>query len=217
MGPAYPSAISARPPGILPVADDDRSSLQPTVGDTPILRFVGAQGLVEPLADGVAPVIANRSRLEATAPWRVMTVSSSGGVLLELLGVRPWLSRHDVTWVCVPAEDTTSALCGERVHWFPEFETVSPVSCVAAWRRAARLLTEVEPDVVLSAGTGIAVPFFLAARVKRIPCVWLETFNVIGEPGRVARLCSRLAAMTLVQHPDLVRSRPRAAYIGALY
>jgi len=146
-----------------------------------------------------------------------MAVSSSGGVLLELLAVRPWLGTHDVTWVCVAAEDTRSALAGQLVHWVPECESVFPVSFLPALRRAAQMLSEVEPDLVLSAGTGVAVPFFLAARAKRIPSVWLETFNVIGRPGRVARLCGRLAAMTLVQHPDLVHRRRRAAYIGALY
>src|SRR5215213_1588105 len=51
---------------------------------------------------------------------RILLVSSSGGVLLDLLGLRPWWSRHDVSWVAVPAPDTREVLGGERVSWTEE-------------------------------------------------------------------------------------------------
>jgi len=149
--------------------------------------------------------------------YRVLLVSSSGGVLLDLLALRPWWQRHDPVWVAVRAPDTEVALDGQRVHWRPELSASTRLKVLPAAWRALRLLRAERPDVVVSAGTGVAVGFFLAARLLRVPALWLETFNMTGPPGAAARICSRLAAAVLVQRPALLRDRPRAVLIGELY
>jgi hypothetical protein len=49
--------------------------------------------------------------------YRVLLVSSSGGVLLDLLALRPWWYRHYVSWIAVQAPDTTALLKDQRVRW----------------------------------------------------------------------------------------------------
>jgi hypothetical protein len=71
--------------------------------------------------------------------------------------------------------------------------------------------------VVISAGSGVAVGVFLAARALRVPALWLETLNLVGAPGRASRVCTWLAAAVLVQRPSLAPSRPRAVVLGELY
>lgn len=93
---------------------------------------------------------------------RVLLVTSSGGVLLDLLALRPWWSRHEASWVAVAAADTSSALAGQPVTWVPE--------SVGVWR-AFRVLRKVRPDLVVSAGRRVATPFFLVARVLRVPAI----------------------------------------------
>ncbi|MDO3687427.1 hypothetical protein [Micromonospora sp. C28ISP2-4] len=149
--------------------------------------------------------------------YRILLVSSSGGVLLDLLALRPWWERHDPVWVAVRAPDTEVALTGQRVHWQPELSTRTRWRVLPAAWRALWLLRRERPDVVVSAGTGVAVGVFLAARLLRVPSLWLETFNMTGPAGAAARLCSRLAAAVLVQRPALLASRPRAVLIGELY
>lgn len=149
--------------------------------------------------------------------YRVLLVSSSGGVLLDLLALRPWWQRHDPVWVAVRAPDTEVALTGQRVYWRPELSTGTKLRVIPATWRALRLLRAERPDVIVSAGTGVAVGFFLAARLLRVPTLWLETFNMTGPAGAAARVCSRLAAAVLVQRPALLETRPRAVLIGELY
>jgi hypothetical protein len=154
----------------------------------------------------------------ASAPrYRVLLVSSSGGVLLDLLALKPWWSRHEVSWVAVHAEDTATLLAGQRVHWEREQSASSPLGVLGAVLRSLRILRRERPDVIVSAGTGVAVGVFLAARLLRIPALWLETFNIVGVPGSASKLCGRLAAAVLVQRPSLVGTRPRAVLIGELY
>jgi hypothetical protein len=147
----------------------------------------------------------------------VLLVSSSGGVLLDLMGLRPWWSRHESQWVAVPAVDTKAALAGCTVDWVPERVAGRPLGAVAGVWQAWRLLGRAQPDVVVSAGTGVAIGFFVAARVRRIPSLWLETLNLVGDPGLASRVCSRLASRVLVQRSEQCRLATRTVVVGELY
>jgi hypothetical protein len=149
--------------------------------------------------------------------YQVLLVSSSGGVLLDLLALEPWWSRHDVAWVCVRAPDTAFLLSDHRVHWEREQSVRRPIGVAAAFLRALMILRAEHPQLIISAGTGVAVGVFLAARLLRVPTVWLETFNIVAKTGAASRVCGKLAAAVLVQRPELLRSRPRAVFIGELY
>ncbi len=94
--------------------------------------------------------------------YRVLRVSSSGGVLLDLLALKPWWSRHDVSWVAVRAEDTAALLAGQRVHWEREQSAHRPLGALGAAMRSLRLLRRERPDVIISEGTGVAVEVFVA-------------------------------------------------------
>ena len=129
---------------------------------------------------------------------RLLLVTGSGGVLLDLLALRPWWQRHDTSWVAVAAADTTVALAGLPVTWEP--------APAGVWR-AVRLLLRDRPDLIVSAGR-TARSFFLAARLLRVPTLWVESLTETGPRPCVARL----AREVLVQRP----SRP-GVYLGELY
>jgi hypothetical protein len=149
--------------------------------------------------------------------YRILLVTSSGGVLLDLLGLCPWWSRHDPVWAAVPAADTEAVLAGQRVHWMRERVAARPLGLVAATWTAWRILGHDRPDLLVSAGTGVAIGFFLAARLRGVPALWLETLNLVKEPGLTSRVCSRLAARVLVQRPEQLSFRPGAVVLGDLY
>lgn len=141
-------------------------------------------------------------------PLRVLLVSSSGGVLLDLLALRPWWRRHESSWVAVRAADTEVALAGLPVTW-----QAGPGWLLPATWRALRLLRRERPDVIVSAGRGLAVPYFLAGRLAGVRTIWLETLTRTGGPARVARL----AHVVLVQRSSRLGVHPRAVLVGELY
>lgn len=150
-------------------------------------------------------------------PWRILLVSSSGGVLLDLLALAPWWRRHTALWVAVDAPDTRELLVEERVRWAPELRPDRPAEVLKAVPRALVALRRGRIGLVVSAGSGVAVPYFVAARLAGVPAVWVETLNVVGRPGLAARLCARLATRVIVQHPHLVARHRRAVHVGELY
>jgi UDP-N-acetylglucosamine:LPS N-acetylglucosamine transferase len=148
---------------------------------------------------------------------RVLLVSSSGGVLLDLLALRPWWSRHEVSWVAVPGSDTREVLAGERVLWTPELTPRQPIAVARAVIAARRHLRRERIDLVVSAGTGVAVPYFLAARQAGVPAWWVETLNVLAGSGIAARVCARAGDLVVVQHSAMLADYPRALFVGELY
>jgi UDP-N-acetylglucosamine:LPS N-acetylglucosamine transferase len=148
---------------------------------------------------------------------RTLLVSSSGGVLLDVLALRPWWRKHRVSWVAVEAPDTAELLTAFEVQWEPELRPSQLVELFRCTVRARKTLRRAGIELVVSAGSGVAVPYFLAARLAGVPAVWVETFNVIGRPGLAARLCAALASQVVVQHPELLARHRRAVNVGELY
>jgi UDP-N-acetylglucosamine:LPS N-acetylglucosamine transferase len=147
----------------------------------------------------------------------VLLVSSSGGVLLDLLGLRPWWSQHTVHWAVVRAPDTEAAVQGAAHTWVHEYSARRPFGLLFGLRRAAQILRSPRPDVVVSAGTGAAIPFFVVAWLLGIPAFWVSTLNLVETPGIAARICVRLARGVLLQRESMLAAHPGGIVIGELY
>lgn len=143
-------------------------------------------------------------------------VSSAGGVLLDPIGLaEAWAGP--ITWVAADAPDTRQRLAGLAVDWVEEPSSDDPVALVAETRRARACLKRQRPDWVVSAGTALAVPWFVAAKSLRIPSLWIETLNIHGQQGRAAIICSRLAERVLVQRSSRLIAHRRSVLVGELY
>mgnify|MGYP001190516083 CR=1 FL=1 len=156
-------------------------------------------------------------RAAVTDRRRILLVSSSGGVLLDLLALAPWWSRHDVVWAAVRAADTEPLLAEHRVHWIGDLTVRRPLGLFPGLLRAGRILRAERPELIVSAGSGPAVPYFLAAALLDIPAFWVSTHNVLRSPGIAARICARLASRVLLQRPSQWAAHGNGIVIGELY
>lgn len=147
----------------------------------------------------------------------ILFVSNSGGVLLDLLALRPWWQAHRVCWAVVRAADTESALADQYVVWIRERPGSRPWTLIGGVIEAWRVLHQARPDILISAGSGAAIGFFLVARWMRIPTFWIETFNMMDKPCVSSRICGRLASEVLLQRPEMLKAHPRGIVIGELY
>jgi UDP-N-acetylglucosamine:LPS N-acetylglucosamine transferase len=147
---------------------------------------------------------------------KVALVCSSGGHLAQLYRLEPWWREHDRVWITFDTADATSLLAGERVVWAHHPTTRNLPN---AWRNlwlARRVLRAERPDVVVSDGAGIAVPFFLAARALGIRTVFVEVVDRIDTRTVTGSLVYPLTDLFMAQWADQVRLYPRAVEIGAL-
>jgi hypothetical protein len=146
----------------------------------------------------------------------LLLVCSSGGHLAQLAALSPWTSRHQRHWVCFDTPDAVSLLQGERVTWAHHPTTRNLVNLLRNLVLAWRLLTRERPDVVLSTGAGTALPFFVIARLRGIPTVYLEVYDRIDSPTLTGRLCRPFTDRMLVQWDEQARLYRGAEVVGVV-
>lgn len=151
------------------------------------------------------------------ASKRILLVSSSGGVLLDLLALGPWWARHHAVWAAVKAPDSVSALAGQRVHWIQEASIRRPIGLITGLAQAWRIIRKERPELVVSAGSAPAIAYFFFARARGIPTFWLSSLNILTTPGISARICARLTSRVLLQQSSMRGAHPDGIVIGELY
>jgi UDP-N-acetylglucosamine:LPS N-acetylglucosamine transferase len=152
----------------------------------------------------------------AAWPGRVLLVASSGGHLAQLMSLAPWWSHRERTWVTFATPDALSQLTQEDVVWghFPTTRNLR--NLLRNLWLAIRVVPRVRPDVIVSTGAGLAVPFFLIARLRRIPTVYVEVYDRIDSATLTGRLCRPVSDLFLVQWEEQLKLYPNAMLIGQL-
>lgn len=133
---------------------------------------------------------------------RVLLVCSTGGHLAQLMRLRPWWSTHDRAWVTFDKADARSHLAGERTYWAHHPTTRNIPNALRNLVLARKVLRDERPDVVVSDGAGVAVPFFLLARRRGIATVYLEVFDRVDSPTLTGRMCRPFTDLFCVQWPE---------------
>ena len=81
---------------------------------------------------------------------------------------------------------------------------------------AIRVLRRERPDVVISTGAGVAVPFFFAGPAcMGIPTIYVEVIDRVSSRTLTGRLCRPMSSAFCVQWPRASRAVPRIGGRGA--
>ncbi len=141
---------------------------------------------------------------------------SSGGHLAQLFALERWWAEHDRVWVTFDTPDAVALLAEERAIWAHHPTTRNLRN---AWRNltlAWRVLRRERPDVVVSSGAGVAVPFFVVAKLLGMRTVYVEVVDRVDSRTLTGRLVYPLTDLFCAQWAEQVRLYPRAVDIGAL-
>lgn len=148
---------------------------------------------------------------------RVLLVCSSGGHLAQLLQLRPWWEHHERRWVTFDLADARSKLAGETLEPAHHPTTRNAANTLRNARLAWTVTRDFAPDVVVSNGAGVAVPFFAVAKTLGIPTVFVEVYDRVDSRTLTGRLCRPLSSRFLVQWAEQQDLYPSSTLIGPLY
>ncbi|MFW2380830.1 MAG: UDP-N-acetylglucosamine--LPS N-acetylglucosamine transferase [Acidimicrobiales bacterium] len=157
----------------------------------------------------------NEERADRTR--RVLFVCSSGGHLAQLLELDHWWKDHECRWVTFDLPDARSRLGkgGFIPAHYPTTRNV--INAAKNLRLARRVIDEFDPHVVISNGAAIAVPFFIAARRRFVPTVFVEVYDRVDSRTLTGRLVRPWTTSFLVQWPEQQELNPGSTLIGTLY
>lgn len=148
---------------------------------------------------------------------KLLLVASTGGHLAQLLELRDWWQAHERHWVTFCKPDAVSSLANESVTWAYHPTTRNVPNAMRNLVLAGEVIRHQRPDVVVSTGAGVAVPFFLVARFARVRTAYLEVYDRVELPTLSGRLCYPLSDAFLVQWPQQLRAYRDGALVGPVY
>lgn len=148
---------------------------------------------------------------------KVCLVGSSGGHLTHLFMLKPFWHDKERFWVTFDKEDARSILEGEKVYpcYFPTNRNVKNfiLNTGVAWT----VLRKEKPDILMSSGAAIAVPFFYLAKLMGKKLIYIEVYDRIDKPTLSGRLVYPIVDVFIVQWEEIKKAYPTAVNLGGIF
>ena len=148
-------------------------------------------------------------------PERILLVASPGGHLLQMLALDGAWEGLGRRWVTLERPDAVHLLAHEDVVFAHGPTTRNIPNLLRNLRLAWRTVSTFQPDVILSTGAALAVPFFIVGRLRRRRLVYVESLTRVNELALSGRLVYPIADVFFVQWREAVR-RKKAIYAGSV-
>lgn len=136
----------------------------------------------------------------------IVGICSGGGHLTELLAIIKHIPEvKDVVTETQAAKRNKS----EVIRFLP---LIDPHRSVFQYLKniiySAFLVYKLKPDVVISTGAGMTVPFFFISRLRGSTCIWIESGARIKTPAKSSKFCYRLSHLFITQSAELKKFFP---------
>ena len=148
---------------------------------------------------------------------KICLVGSSGGHLTHLLKIKPYWSKHRRFWVTFDKEDANDALAKEKVYhcYFPTNRNLK--NLFKNTFLAIKILFKEKPDIIISSGAAVAVPFFWIGKLMGAKLVYIEVFDRMDKPTITGKLVYPITDLFFVQWESMKKIYPKAKNIGSIF
>ena len=147
----------------------------------------------------------------------VLLVCHSGGHLVQLVALRAAWNGYRSAWVTDDSSDARSLLGGEHVYYGFGPAARSVTNFVRNLALAWRLITRLDPKLVVSTGAAMCIPFAVVARLRGVDVFYIETVSRVDGPSLTCRLIRPFANRVYVQWPELARRVRGSIYVGSVF
>lgn len=146
---------------------------------------------------------------------KICLVSASGGHFEQLKCLSPLLKKYDGFIVTEKTAFSQNAdyfvtQTGFRdpgwikntIHLFNEVRNI--------WKKE-------HPDVIITTGTYIALPFMMMCKLHHKKLIYIETFARVTDTTKAGRIMYKFADLFIYQWPELESFYPNGIYGGSIY
>lgn len=146
---------------------------------------------------------------------RIGLITSAGGHLFQLYQLRKAWKDMPHFWVSFDKSDVRSLLKKEKIYFahFPESRNLP--NFIKNLFSAIKILKKERPQVLISTGAAIAIPFYLVGKITGLTLVYIEPADFIAQPSLTGRLAYPLVDLFLIQNKKQKRFFPEAKYWGS--
>jgi beta-1,4-N-acetylglucosaminyltransferase len=148
---------------------------------------------------------------------KICLVGSSGGHLTHLYFLKSFWEKHDRIWVTFDKEDSRTLLSEEKKYWchYPTNRNIKNLFRNAII--AAKVLFKERPDIIVSSGAAVAIPFFYIGKMLGIKLIYIEVFDRIDIATITGKIVYPIVDRFIVQWEEQKKSYPKAINIGGIF
>jgi len=148
---------------------------------------------------------------------KICLVGSSGGHLTHLYQLKKFWESKERFWVTFDKEDARSLLEGEKFYpcYFPtnrNFKNLVKNTFVAI-----KVLFKEKPDIIISSGAAVAVPFFYIGKLMRKKLMYIEIYDRIDKPTLTGKLIHPIADLFIVQWDEQTKVYKKSINLGGIF
>ena len=148
---------------------------------------------------------------------KVCLVGSSGGHLTHLYMLKPFWKDKEHFWVTFNKEDARSLLEGEKMYpcYYPTNRNIKNLikNTIVAWK----VLRKEKPDLIISCGAAVAVPFFYLGKLFGAKTSYIEVFDRIDASTVTGKLVYPIADKFIVEWEEMLAVYPKAINLGSIF
>lgn len=148
---------------------------------------------------------------------KVCLVGSSGGHLTHLYMLKPFWKDKERFWVTFDKEDARSILEGEKLIpcYYPTNRSLKALlkNTKLAWK----VLHREKPDLIISSGAAVAVPFFWLGKMMGCKTIYIEVFDRIDKPTVTGKLVYPVTDRFIVEWEEMKKVYKKAINLGSIF
>ncbi len=148
---------------------------------------------------------------------KVGLVGSSGGHLTHLYMLKAFWENKERFWVTFDKEDARSILKDEKMYFCFYPTNRNLLNLIRNTVVAIKVLHKEKPDLLISSGAAVAVPFFYLAKLRGCKLIYIEVFDRIDKPTMTGKMVYPIVDKFVVQWEEMKEVYPRAINLGSIF
>lgn len=148
---------------------------------------------------------------------KICFVGSSGGHLAHLYMLKPFWKDKERFWVTFDKEDARSRLRDEKMYpcYYPTNRSLKALIINTTF--AVKILHKEKPDLIISAGAAVSVPFFYLGKLFGAKLIYIEVFDRIDKPTMTGKLVYPIVDRFIVEWEEMKKVYPKAINLGSIF
>lgn len=148
---------------------------------------------------------------------KICLVGSSGGHLTHLYMLKPLWEDKERFWVTFDKVDANSILKEEKVYhcYFPTNRNLW--NLIRNTFLAIKVLHKEKPDLIISSGAAVAVPFFYLGKLRGAKTVYIEVFDRIDKSTLTGKLVYPVTDKFIVQWDEMKNVYKKSINLGSIF
>ena len=158
-----------------------------------------------------------KKKTKKLSDMKICLVGSSGGHLVHLYMLKRFWENNERFWVTFDKIDANSTLKNEKVYhcYFPTNRNIK--NLIKNTFLAIKILKKEKPDLIISTGAAVAVPFFWLGKLRGAKTVYIEVFDRIDKSTLTGKLVYPVTDKFIVQWEEMKKVYPKAVNLGSIF